>query len=196
MIFFLSIVALTLTSVMYRDIKPDNIGFDVRGDIKLFDFGLAREYDPSKRLNDGMFANMTGDTGSPRYMDPEVALSNPYNELCDVYGFCVLLWEMLELVTPFLGYNMPMFTKKVIQGGSRPKINAGWSTAIQDILRNGFGDIRKRKSMRDVCQVLRSELMMEDEISDDDDDDGNDGRGGRPGLRKSVVSARNLMCEA
>lgn len=28
--------------VMYRDLKPDNIGFDVRGDVKIFDFGLAR----------------------------------------------------------------------------------------------------------------------------------------------------------
>jgi serine/threonine protein kinase len=171
---------------MYRDIKPDNIGFDVRGDIKLFDFGLAKQYNPSKRLDDGMFANMTGDTGSPRYMDPEVALSNPYNELCDVYGFCILLWEMIELVTPFLGYDMRMFTKKVVRGGSRPKINTDWSKALQDIVGNGFGDIRKRKSMRDVCQVLRSELIMEDKLSGELSGD----------LRKSADSARILMCEA
>jgi serine/threonine protein kinase len=157
-----------MNSVMYRDIKPDNIGFDVRGAIKLFDFGLAREYDPSKRLNDGTFANTTGDTGSPRYMDPDVALSNPYNELCDVYSFCVLLWEMLELVTPFLGYDMRMFTKKVVQGGTRPKINTGWSKAIQDILGNGF--------------------MMEDEVSDDDANE--------DPLRLSVVSVLNLLSVA
>jgi serine/threonine protein kinase len=29
-------------NILYRDIKPENIGFDVRDDIKLFDFGLAK----------------------------------------------------------------------------------------------------------------------------------------------------------
>ena len=43
----------------------DNIGFDVRGDVKIFDFGLAKELEPSKKLEDGTY-NLTGDTGSPR----------------------------------------------------------------------------------------------------------------------------------
>lgn len=58
--------------ILYRDLKPDNIGFDVRGDVKIFDFGLARQL-PRGRLADGTY-RMTGDTGSPRYMAPEVAL--------------------------------------------------------------------------------------------------------------------------
>ncbi|KAG7363593.1 serine/threonine protein kinase [Nitzschia inconspicua] len=29
--------------ILHRDLKVDNIGFDIRGDVKLFDFGLARE---------------------------------------------------------------------------------------------------------------------------------------------------------
>lgn len=56
-------------SVVYRDLKPDNIGFDVRGDVKIFDFGLSRQI-PSGKSKDGLY-KMTGDTGSPRYMAPE-----------------------------------------------------------------------------------------------------------------------------
>ena len=53
---------------MYRDIKPDNIGFDVRGDVKIFDLGLAKELGCSKNNGDGTY-NLTGDTGSPRYVE-------------------------------------------------------------------------------------------------------------------------------
>lgn len=55
-------------SIMYRDLKPDNVGFDVRGDAKLFDFGLATEFDSSKPL--GSY-RLTGNTGTMRYMAPE-----------------------------------------------------------------------------------------------------------------------------
>jgi serine/threonine protein kinase len=46
------------------------------GDVKIFDFGLAREFDPVKQDVDGCY-NLTGDTGSMRYMAPEVALNKP-----------------------------------------------------------------------------------------------------------------------
>lgn len=49
--------------------KPDNVGFDVRGDVKIFDFGLAKELDESKKLDDGTY-HLTSDTGSLRYMAP------------------------------------------------------------------------------------------------------------------------------
>jgi serine/threonine protein kinase len=60
---------LPFVSVIYRDLKPDNVGFDVRGDVKIFDFGLAKELDPNKRLDDGTY-KLTSDTGSLRYMAP------------------------------------------------------------------------------------------------------------------------------
>ena len=53
-------------NIIYRDLKPNNIGFDVRGDAKLFDFGLATEYDPEKEKNKPF--KLTGDTGTVRYM--------------------------------------------------------------------------------------------------------------------------------
>lgn len=142
---------------MYRDIKPENIGFDVRGDIKIFDFGLAREFDPTQRDKDGLF-QMTEDTGSPRYMDPLVALGKPYNELSDVYSFCILLWQMLELAVPFEGYSMSLFNKKVLLDGARPMINESWSPEIKKMIRAGFGDISQRPTMAQVRATLHMEI--------------------------------------
>ena len=36
-------------SILHRDIKAENVGFDVRGDLKLFDLGLSKELKPCDR---------------------------------------------------------------------------------------------------------------------------------------------------
>jgi hypothetical protein len=50
--------------IIFRDLKPANVGFDVRGDVKLFDFGLAKMMPSDGDVyNDGFI--MSG-AGSPR----------------------------------------------------------------------------------------------------------------------------------
>eukprot|EP00559_Dactyliosolen_fragilissimus_P000866 CAMPEP_0184868472 /NCGR_PEP_ID=MMETSP0580-20130426/30568_1 /TAXON_ID=1118495 /ORGANISM="Dactyliosolen fragilissimus" /LENGTH=286 /DNA_ID=CAMNT_0027369393 /DNA_START=173 /DNA_END=1030 /DNA_ORIENTATION=+ len=74
-------------NILYRDLKPGNVGFDIDGVTKLFDFGLAKEIEPSRqaRLHTKM-------TGSLRYMAPEVATGEKYSTSVDVYSFGILLW--------------------------------------------------------------------------------------------------------
>ena len=38
---------------------------------------------------------MTGGTGSLRYLSPENFLGKPYNEKSDVYSFSIIMWELL-----------------------------------------------------------------------------------------------------
>ena len=80
--------------------KKDNIGFDIRGDIKIFDFGLAKELPSLQNGCENVF-HFTAMCGSPRYMAPEVGMEEPYNELCDVYSFGILFWEMMTLSKPY-----------------------------------------------------------------------------------------------
>jgi serine/threonine protein kinase len=56
-------------NIIFRDLKPHNIGFDENGIVRIFDFGLAREYHPNfsseNTRNEGK-RHMTGNCGTPR----------------------------------------------------------------------------------------------------------------------------------
>ena len=143
---------------MYRDLKPDNIGFDVRGDVKIFDFGLSRQLPTSSAGRDGTF-KMTGDTGSPRYMAPEIARELPYNQSSDVYSFGILLHQICSLDVPFDGFTMSMFQTKVVNGGYRPKLDPKWPDRIQSLMKKCWSsNISERPKMEDILETLREEI--------------------------------------
>ncbi|CAN0454116.1 unnamed protein product, partial [Laminaria digitata] len=96
----------------------------IQGDVKLLDLGLSRVV--SKSEMDNARYNMTGETGSARYMAPEVAESRPYNEKVDVYSYGVILWEMTTLKKPFDGMGRDRFFSQVVRGSHRPPINKKW----------------------------------------------------------------------
>ena len=39
---YLNLFLIFFSSMIYRDLKPDNVGFNAQGEIKLFDLGLAK----------------------------------------------------------------------------------------------------------------------------------------------------------
>lgn len=148
-------------NIIYRDLKPDNIGFDVRGDVKIFDFGLSRQLPncADGNASPGATYKMTGDTGSPRYMAPEIALELPYNEGCDVYSFGILLHQMCSLEIPFEGYSMNQFEKKVVRGGFRPKMDLKWPERIQKLIGRCWSEtLSDRPGMNEIVDLLHAEV--------------------------------------
>lgn len=59
--------------------SSQNIGFDIRGDIKIFDFGLAKELKPCEQEGEDKYRT-DGIAGTRRYMAPEMVQIMPYGE--------------------------------------------------------------------------------------------------------------------
>jgi serine/threonine protein kinase len=131
-----------------------------RGDIKIFDFGLAKELTETLRNEDGTY-NLTEMTGSPRYMAPEVANGKPYNATCDSYSFAILLWEMLSLKPPYELYTPKSLREKVYNGAhKRPLINEEWSVPMKLLLKRGWAkDLQDRSTMHAIVLILRKECV-------------------------------------
>lgn len=91
-------------------------------------------------------------------MATEVAQSKPYNERCDCYSFAILMWQMFAMDTPFEGYTVSMFNRKVVAGGARPKCDEKWPQAITDMLKKGWGPLSQRPSMSEMADCLKTEI--------------------------------------
>jgi len=146
-------------NVIYRDLKPDNIGFGSQGRVKLFDFGLAKELSACEKDKDANY-NLTGFTGAVRYMAPEVAKKQPYNLSADVYSFGILFWYMMALEPPFCLYTNEMIVDRVCTKGSRPLALASWPEDYGNLMKLCWNENSKiRPTFKDIKESLRKLIL-------------------------------------
>lgn len=147
--------------VLHRDIKPQNMGFDVRGNIKVFDFGLAKSLVPELQAQCGLLYNLTAKSGSLPYMAPEVAMAKPYNEKCDVYSFGILFYEIVALKPPFSQHALKNYTAKVLKGGARPPIKRTFPSCTKKILKSSWSvSHTDRPDMATIVKLIQSDVEL------------------------------------
>ncbi|XP_034555549.1 serine/threonine-protein kinase Nek2 [Notolabrus celidotus] len=138
-------------TVLHRDLKPANIFLDIKQNVKLGDFGLARILN-----HDTSFAKTF--VGTPYYMSPEQVNRMSYNEKSDIWSLGCLLYELCALSPPFTAYNQRELAERIREGKYR-RIPYRYSEELNTLL-------SKMLNLKDylrpsVESILQSSLLAD-----------------------------------
>jgi len=135
--------------IIHRDLKSSNVLIGKDGRLVVGDFGLARYARP-----DG---EMTAETGSYRWMAPEVIRHERYSHSCDVYSYGMLCYELLTHRVPYNDTTAVSAALRVARSGIRPDLPPTAPHGVCDIIQCCWQqDPHARPSFATVCTLLEA----------------------------------------
>ncbi len=120
--------------VVHRDIKPSNVMIDENSNVKVLDFGLAKqlnkdswqtsEPEAQTLLSTGTRSGVV--VGTPAYLSPEQATSGDVDERSDLFALGTVLYEAITGRSPFAGKSFIEIAANVLHVQPPPpsKFNA------------------------------------------------------------------------
>ncbi|KAH1161703.1 hypothetical protein AAZX31_01G049600 [Glycine max] len=140
--------------IIHRDLKPRNVLLvnSSADHLKVGDFGLSKLIKVQSAHD---VYKMTGETGSYRYMAPEVLKHRRYDKKVDVFSFAMILYEMLEGEPPFSNYE-PYDGAKYVAEGHRPSFRGkGYIPELRELTEQCWdADMKQRPSFIEIIKHL------------------------------------------
>jgi tRNA A-37 threonylcarbamoyl transferase component Bud32 len=133
--------------VVHRDLKSENLVLTEDLHLKLTDFGVGcLETECDLR---------SADTGTYRWMAPEMISHKHYSKKVDVYSFGIVLWELVTGLLPFQNMTPVQVAYAVVNKNLRPVIPEDCPSQLRFLMEDCWrANPERRPNFYQIVQIL------------------------------------------
>jgi eukaryotic-like serine/threonine-protein kinase len=163
-------------AIIHRDVKPDNVLVGADSTVKLGDFGAAISVRSRRR---SVLSLPPAPEGTAAYACPEQLVGQPSDARSDIYGWGILMYELLAGALPFsspdplAAMTAHLHDEPVPLRQARPDVTPALEAVVMTAMRRhpdhryaNVGDLRADLDRLDTLDAATFDLTAEEPITD------------------------------